>query len=174
MIVIADAGPLIALAKVDALPILFAHYPHALITPAVYEEAVRRGQAVGAEDATRLEAAINAEQIEVREPAPGELPVPALLGAGEVESILLAIQANADWLLLDDLAARRAARKNFAAAGTATQVQGTLGVLVSAAAAGHITYARAIEVVQTLKGRPDIWLSPELCDRVIHSLQQAA
>jgi predicted nucleic acid-binding protein len=38
--VVADAGPLMALAKVDALAVLFRLYPKVLTPPAVYEETV--------------------------------------------------------------------------------------------------------------------------------------
>jgi len=39
VIIVADAGPLIALAKLYALGVLLQLYSHDLTTPAVYEEA---------------------------------------------------------------------------------------------------------------------------------------
>jgi predicted nucleic acid-binding protein len=172
VIVIADAGPLIALAKINGLGALLQLYSPILTTPAVYDEAVTRGLALGAEDAPRLEAEYERGMFEVRAPSLSSLPVPALLGLGEEESILLAIELRADWLLVDDLEARRAAQNNFVAAGVSTAIQGTLGIIVSAYRKEHIFRAQAIEMVETIKNRPDIWVSAELCERVINSLQR--
>ena len=171
MTVIADAGPLIALSKVDALAVLFTLHPLVLITPTVYDETISRGHAVGAEDAARLEAEVQAGRIEVRRAGLTELPAPALIGPGEAESILLAIETRADWLLVDDQFARRVAERNFAAVGVATMTQGTLGTIASAVRAGHITRQQGIDIILSLKGRPDIWLSAALCERVIDALR---
>jgi len=173
VIIVADAGPLIALAKVNALGVLLQLYSHVLTTPAVYEEAVTRGLTLGAEDASLLEAEYTRGTFEVRAPTLAALPAPALLGPGEEESIRLAIELRADYLLADDLDARRAAEINFAAAGVGTALQGTLGVIVSVYSGGHLPHERAVELVETIKARPDIWVSADLCDRVIESLKQA-
>ena len=69
------------------------------------------------------------------------------------------------------LGARQTAQKNFAAAGVATDVKGTLGIIVSAAQASVITAQQAIAIIESLKHRPDIWLSPVLCDAVIETLK---
>jgi len=170
VIVVADAGPLIALAKINGLEALLRLYSPILTPPAVYEEAVTRGLALGAEDATLLDTEYQGGTFEVRKPALAALPPPALLGSGEAESIRLAIELRADWLLIDDYDARRTAESNFAAAGVATATQGTLGVIVSAHTQGHLSADRAIEMVQAIKGRPDIWISTELSDQVIRVL----
>lgn len=173
MIVIADAGPLIALAKIGGLEPLHQLYAPILITPAVYDEAITAGLALGADDASLLNAEHKRAMFEVRVPALMTLPVPALLGLGEAESIRLAIELRADWLLIDDFDARRAAGDNFASAGVSTLIQGALGIIVSAYQAGHLTREKAVEQIEALKARPDIWISAELCDRVIDSLKQA-
>ncbi len=74
--------------------------------------------------------------------------------------------------MADDFEARHAAELNFAAAGAPTAVKGTLGVIVSAFGEGLLSRERAIELVEAVKGRPDIWISAELCDRVIDGLKQ--
>ena len=174
MTVVADAGPLIALAKIDGLGALFDLYPSLFVAPTVYDEAITAGLALGADDAVRLQHAHEAGRLEVRAPALAELPVPALLGAGEIDSIRLAIDLAADWLLVDDLQARRAAQQNIEAADVPTAIQGTLGVIAASCRAGHVSRERAVELVQAIKGRPDIWINAELCDRVIESLKQFA
>jgi predicted nucleic acid-binding protein len=96
VIVVADAGPLIALAKINGLDLLLQLYSSILTTPLVYEEAVTRGLALGAEDAAHLEAEYKRGVFEVRTPILTALPRPALLGLGEDESIRLAIELRAD------------------------------------------------------------------------------
>lgn len=129
---------------------------------------------MGAEDASRLEAEYKQGAFEVRTPKLNALPAPALLGLGEDESIRLAIELHADWLLIDDLEARRTAERNFLMAGVNTAIQGTLGVIVSVYRHGHLSHSKAVEMVEMLKSHPDIWISNELCDRVIETLQQAS
>src|SRR6185295_13562318 len=99
VIVISDAGPLIALAKIGSLPVIFQLSSMVLIPPAVFEE----------------------------------------VDPGEREGILLALQEQADWLLVDDLRARAVAEAIFASQGVKTRVRGTLGLLVEAFRQGVLT-----------------------------------
>ncbi len=172
MIVVADAGPLIALAKIEGLAPLFDLYTRLLITPAVYREAVTAGLTRNAHDAQQLQNAYEAGHLEMRSPALPELPVPAQLGAGEAESIRLAIELRADWLLVDDLDARRVADHSFQSAQVPTAMHGTLGVIVASCRAGHLPRDQALDLIQAIKGRPDIWISAVLCDRVMEALKQ--
>ncbi len=67
---------------------------------------------------------------------------PAALGAGEREAITLAEELRADALLIDDQPGRReAARRDL-------PIQGTLGVLATAAKHGLISLPEAIEALQ--------------------------
>jgi predicted nucleic acid-binding protein len=174
VIVVADAGPLIALSKINGLGTLLKLHSSILITPAVYAEAIAQGLALGAEDASRIESEYKRGAFEVRIPNLATLPAPALLGLGEDESIRLAIELQADWLLVDDLEARRTAERNFLVAGVDTAIQGTLGVIVSAYGNGHLSRLKAVEMVEMLKSHPDIWISAKLCDRVIDTLQKTS
>jgi hypothetical protein len=64
------------------------------------------------------------------------------------------------------------AQRNLAAANLSTGVKGTLGVIVTAAHNHVIAPAQAMELVQGLKGRPDVWLAPALCEAVVKALQR--
>jgi predicted nucleic acid-binding protein len=172
MMVVADAGPLIALAKVDRLPLLTALYQQIVTGPTVLTETVTAGLAMNAADAIILEQAYSEGVLSVRYPASGSLPQSGLLHAGEAESILLAIELNADWLLVDDLDARRLARQNIEKVNLKIGVKGTLGVIVTAAQAGLITTAQGIESIQAMENHPDIWLAPALCEVVVKILKR--
>jgi predicted nucleic acid-binding protein len=169
--VVADAGPLLALAKINSLSLLRHLFGEVWLTPIVYGEAVEAGRSLGAVDAEVIASAWESGWLQVKSPPATTLPVPGLLGAGEMSSIALALAYGADWLLIDDADARRLAEANIAAAGIATRVKGTLGVLVSAHQVGLIDTNQAVAAIEALKGRPDIWISGALCDQVIALLR---
>jgi predicted nucleic acid-binding protein len=172
--VVSDSGPLLALAKVDGLGALFRLFPQILIPPAVYEETVVAGQRLGAPDAALLEACCRDRRLDLAAPSSSLLPVQQGLGRGEEESVRLAIERNADWLLIDDYDARQAAQASCQAAGVATGIKGTLGVIVSACQAGHFSQREAVERVNALLQRPDVWISQDLCRQVIEILGRSS
>lgn len=174
MTVVADAGPLMALAKVGGLDALFRLYPRVLIPTAVYEEAIEAGRDGALPDALALEACCQADQLEVSQPPNRPMSVPGRLGRGETETILLAVQQGAKWALVDDLAARQAAEATFRAEKVPTQVKGTLGVIVSAFRGGHLSADEAVELVSEISKRPDIWVHERLCMRVVEVLKREA
>ena len=108
----------------------------------------------------------------MRQPALTPLPHPDRLHPGEVESIRLALELQAEWLLIEDLDARQIAQQNFVAAGASTGIKGTLGVIVTAVKEQVINPAQAIDWVKVLRDRPDIWLASSLCEQVIQTLQR--
>ena len=89
MTVVADTGPLIALAKVDALNLLRDLYQQVVTGPTVYTEAVTAGMAMNAADAAALQTAYEQELLVVHTPSSVPLPHPDFLHAGEAESIRL-------------------------------------------------------------------------------------
>ncbi len=114
MTVVADAGPLIALAKIGGLGTLFNLYPQIVTPQAVYDEAVREGHRVLAPDAALLQAEYDAGHLLVEAIQNPLTTATRQLGRGERESIQLALQRRADWLLVDDFEARKSAIKAFA------------------------------------------------------------
>jgi uncharacterized protein len=171
MIAVSDTGPLIALAKVNALDVLNLIYERIVVPPVVFTEAVTAGFALSAPDALLLNDAFISGKLQVQTPAPSSLPVITPLHPGESESIRLAIELNCDWLIVDDMGARQGALANFAASGVTTSVKGTLGVITTAYAEKKLSRQQAIDLVNALKIRPDIWLSRKLCEQVIRTLQ---
>lgn len=68
MIVVVDTGPLLALAKVQALKLLTGLYSEIWTTPAVFTEAVTAGYACNAPDAETLERAFKDSSLRVQIP----------------------------------------------------------------------------------------------------------
>ncbi len=171
MKVVADAGPLMAFAKIGGLDALFRLFPKICTPPAVYEELVTAGLRLGAPDAGLLEGFYRSGQIEVRSLSLSR-PQGELLGAGEAESIRLTIEQRADWLLVDDSEARLAASAQLKTAELDTRVTGTLGVILLAWRRRKIPRQIALDLVDSLSARPDIWISAHLCRQVREILQK--
>lgn len=94
MTVVSDAGPLMALAKIGALDVLFRLFPKILTPPAVHLELITEGLRLGAPDAALLQARYESGELAVMSPRDASLPAPAPLGPGEEQSILLAIETE--------------------------------------------------------------------------------
>jgi len=129
--VVADAGPLIGLARVGLLPLLRQLYGRVLIPPQVLEELQIAEDRPGAR---ALRAAMEEGWIEsVPLPTGEDLETLSLaLGAGEAAAILLAGQVHYRFLLLDERRGRSVAKKR------GLRVVGTGGVLLAAKEEGLI------------------------------------
>ena len=99
------------------------------------------------------------------------LNLPKLIHAGELDSILLALQLQADLLFIDDWDARQIAEANFRRLNAKTNVKGTLGIIVTTCQNRILSLQQALELLEAMKFRRDIWISAELCDRVIDTVR---
>ena len=102
--VISDAGPLIALAKVDSLFIPKDLFSRLRIPGAVWSECREKE----GEDSRRIEQAVNEGWVDVVPVAEG-LSLPPSLGRGEAEAMQLALETENALVIMDDRLARRAA-----------------------------------------------------------------
>lgn len=160
--VVADAGPLIALSKLNVLPLLHLLYGQVLLPDAVYLEAVSFGERLGYEDARTLRSYFERQGWRpVSGIAVGAELEASKLDKGEKESLALAAQSRA-LLLVDDESARHEARRR------GVPVRGTLGVLIEAYRRGFLNAEQLRFYFQQLESRPDIWISPSLCRRLLH------
>ena len=116
-VVIADAGPLIALAKINQLHLLTALFPEILITQAVADECLR-GQSA---DAVLIKQALDLGWLQRVDNPIFKHPLSRSLGLGEQSSIEYALQNEGDTLLIldDALARKQALRKQLVIVGTA-------------------------------------------------------
>jgi len=108
LIAVADASPLIVLAKLDFLNILNRLMPEVLVSPEVHAEVVARGRGRPGSSELTL-----ASWITVRPLSDSSLLGRAAsafsLGLGEMSTILLGNELKADVLLIDERKARRVA-----------------------------------------------------------------
>ncbi len=117
-VVIADAGPLIALAGIDELGILRDLFGQVVVPDGVRDECTAKKS----KDAERIAEAISAGWLVLREGGTkgADKPLTPSLGRGESEAITLALDGPQESLLiLDDRLARRyALRRNLSVIGT--------------------------------------------------------
>ena len=125
MAVVSNSSPLVALAEIEHLPLLAELFESILIPPAV-----------AAEIAPTISTHPTWLRVEsLKAPIRQDVIRPAL-GRGEREALSLAAELAAEWLIVDDLAARRIARELH------LRVTGTLGVLLAAKRRGVIPFLR--------------------------------
>jgi predicted nucleic acid-binding protein len=152
MIATSNTGPLIALAKVDALGLLKNRFGAIQVPPAVHRELLAK---VGPE-AKRLDDAFS-DFVRIS-PAPTLSPEESLrtlgLGQGEQQALALAHQSGTI-LIIDDKLARRAATQ------LDLNVTGTVGLIVEASRQGRIVDVR--EILERIR-RDGYWLSDALVE----------
>lgn len=159
MIVVSDTTPLIGLASIGQFDILRALFDKIYIPQAVYDEAVVAGREEGG---AKLEVS-SAEWIEVVS-VQERLAVEVLLDEldlGEAETIVLARELGADWVLMDE----RKGRRKLSELGL--NKVGTVGILLKAKQVG------LVELIKPLLGRlQDRGFS--LSQRVVDALLRSA
>lgn len=129
MIVVANAGPLIALAQINYFDLLRLLYGELYIPLAVREEVVSSGQT--RPGAVEVNSADWIHIAEVRDTTAVQL-LRDRLDAGESEAIVLAIEMKADLLLIDEARGRRIAEAR------GLRKTGTVGMLIVAKRRGLI------------------------------------
>ncbi len=154
---VVDAAPLIFLAKLERLDLLRRGADDVLTVPAVRREIDAHSDAA----AHALRAA-SADWLRVRAPANASAVALLLadLDPGEAEVLILASELNADRVVLDDLDARRRARR------LGLPVVGTVGLLLAARLRGDIAALRP-ELDRLL--RFGFRISAQLLDEVIQA-----
>jgi predicted nucleic acid-binding protein len=135
-LVVADAGPLISLGRLDLLSVLARLFGVVHVPTAVVDECLARPEQA---DAQRIRAALDAGWLISAEARPIQAPE---LDAGECAAIGLALELHAR-LLTDDQAARRYAIH------IDLPVMGTLGLLILAKRRGEV--AEVGRLIQQLR-----------------------
>jgi predicted nucleic acid-binding protein len=165
--VLVNAGPLIALGKLNRLDLLVDLYKVVQIPRAVYREVVVDGIAQGQPDALSVRLFLEIRGlpfVEASEEVLHSYSHAVILGAGETELLSLALDLEDVLVLLDDEEARAEARRLGLAA------KGTLGILVEAWRAGLLSFQETEFLILEIAARPDIWISERLCRQVLEQL----
>lgn len=158
---VTNSGPLIAISKLGLSHLLGRLYRPLSIPDAVYEEVVTRGIIMQQPDAFSVQLAVARRELVVRDVSDEEgVAMASFLHRGERAAIMLAQQTRADWVLLDDQAAREYAT------GLGLHVKGTLGVIVEFYRHALIDADEAELIFSTILARDDIWISNRLVQRV--------
>jgi predicted nucleic acid-binding protein len=134
--VVADSSPLVILAKLGCFDLLNTLFPRLYISSEVHREVVVSGAGLpGASEVTKAEWT-EAKQLQNQADLLAAQEKYAL-GVGELSTILLGKEIQADALLLDDYNARKLARAE------GFQVRGSVGLLETFYLGGHLTDLRA-------------------------------
>ncbi|MGA2268032.1 MAG: DUF3368 domain-containing protein [Bryobacteraceae bacterium] len=161
MIVVSDTSPILNLARIGRLELLASLYQQVLIPPAVSAElAFSRDDVFPITDVASipwLMIGTPRDQDRVQE-------LRDKLDAGEAEAIVLAVERQAELLLVDERRGRRTAE----ALGLRTT--GLLGVLAEAKRAGLIELAKPVldELIQNAR----FWIGPDLYREVLAKLDE--
>jgi predicted nucleic acid-binding protein len=148
--VVVNSTPIIALSLIRSLELLHHLYTEVLIPPAVFTEVLNGG--IERAGIIELQNASWIRQTSLQIPRNTDLLVD--LDQGEAEVIILALEQNANLVILDERLARRHARR------LNLPLTGTLGVLLRAKQRGLVPSVRPL--IDELHHR-GIWLG----DRVI-------
>ncbi len=132
-IVVADAGPLIALARGGYLQLLQTLYEIVVVPPAVHIELCPGSGRPGSK---RLAEALEQGWLQVKTPSAGSLSaideLLLILDPGEAEAIVLAEEIGCRFLLIDERKGRAVARRR------GVPVAGIAGVMLTAKKRGFI------------------------------------
>lgn len=156
MAAVADASPLILLAKVGHLSLVSELYQQVFVPPAVASEIRAKPDTLSVD----LERFLRPETVRSPQNAKRVQALARDLGAGESEAIALAAEIPDAILVMDDAEGRRVAR------GFGLRVTGILGVLIEAKARGLLP---AVGPVLDQLMAEGFWLSDAMRTMVLRS-----
>ena len=166
MIVVTNAGPLMALAKLGLLHLLGRLYGEVLMPVAVYDEVVLRGMEQNFSDSLQVKLAVQQKHLVVKVVKKQSADIVALpLHKGEKETLSLSLEHNADLVLLDDMLARSEAQT------LGFSVKGTLGVITKSYRKELLSIDEIRIILDSIIERNDIWIAEKLCRRVFDGLK---
>ncbi|TAN40487.1 MAG: DUF3368 domain-containing protein [Candidatus Methanoperedens sp.] len=166
MIVVSDSTPLIHLAKIGQVEILFSLYNEILITKEIYREVVEEGNLLEKEDAGVIQDYVG-KSIHVKNPRSSSehLVEKYLIHKGEADSIQLAMETGAQLILMNERDGRNAAKSE------GIKVKGSIGVLFEALKAGVIDEREALNNLEKFRDNPQVfWIEPDIIKAAIEKI----
>ncbi len=156
MIVVSNTSPITNLAAVGQLNLLQQLYGTIIIPQAVYQELTSAGDTIPGATEVQTFNWIQVQQVTNRTLVNSLLNQ---LHQGESEAIALAIELQADWLLIDEELGRKVAANNQ------LKFIGILGVLIEAKQRGLIPSVKS--VLDNLINQAEFWVTEALYNRVL-------
>jgi len=160
--IVSNASPLIGIARIDKLDLLRELYGELVIPEAVWHEVVVRG--AGQPGAEQIKASEWISQARVENRTLVQV-LAQDLDVGEAESIALALELQAEILLMDERLGRQTADR------LGLRYIGVIGILVQAKHKGLID--RIEPLLQALRDRAGFRISDELYVRVLEDEGEA-
>ena len=165
--VVSNAGPLMALAKLNLLHLLKELYGYVHIPRSVYDEVVTEGMRQGYEDARTLYLFLNQMEWSPEDVDPAAIPADlqeAHLDRGERDTLALAVALGDALVLMDEMAGRKVARAR------GLTVRGSLGVLIESYRRQLIEADQLRLYFAEIARRQDIWVSQALVERLLQEV----
>lgn len=157
--VVVNSTPLIILCSIDKLDILKEMYSEIYIPVAVYNEVTAKDDSA----CQHLKAEHSWIHVENIKDVSEKKMYKAKLHDGEVEVMILAQEQKADLVIIDDNAAKKAAKYLGMA------VTGTIGVLMKAKKQGIISQIKPLLLEMNEKG---FYISDNLLEDVLHEVKE--
>lgn len=167
MKVVSNTGPLIAFGKLKRLNLLVALFEHLIIPPEVERE-VRVGVQRGLKHSLEIATLIESNKIKVLTPPPTAIEFQRRINLGEIGTIQLALQENAELVLIDDWDARNEAER------LGLKVKGTVGVILTANHQRLVSNSDAITMLETIQAQPDIWVGRKIVEEAIDKIRKGS
>jgi|Deesub1362A_J573_1020465.scaffolds.fasta_scaffold00194_60 hypothetical protein len=167
MIVVSDSTPLIHLAKIGRLDVLFSLYKKVAITSEVYREVVEEGTLLEKEDAELIQNYID-KSIYIKNPESSSehLIKKYRIHKGEADSIQLAREVGASLVLMNEGEGRDAAKNE------GLQVKGTIGIIFEATKRGVIDRRDAVALLEKFIEKPEeYWIEPKIIEEAIRKIE---
>ena len=157
--VVSNSSTLIHLAALERLSLLRAFYGQVFIPPAVWKEVVEEGR--GRVGAREVEEAAQAGWLKIIPPGNEGLLrlLKRDLDDGEAEAIALAVECQAEVILLDETDAREVTSVY------GLQKTGVVGLLIRAKREGHLSSLR--QELERLRNDAGFWISENLYRRAL-------
>lgn len=152
-VVVTDTGPLLHLHQVGAAHLL-AHLGTIQLTPTVWSELQRHAPTFATSGPPSWMSLAQPSASAVMQAS--QWLNAQVLHAGEAEALAHAKDTQADIFLTDDTAARTMGES------LGIQVRGTLGVVLFAAASGHLDQAVCLQILSDLEQHSTLWMSAKV------------
>ncbi|MFU8866626.1 DUF3368 domain-containing protein [Natronococcus sp.] len=156
-LVVADTSPLLNLALIDRLELLRSQFRSITVPKAVRTELL-----AGEDGHERLESLLESEFVTTAQPRRTDLvrELRAELDGGEAAAIALAIEREAELVLIDERDGRQVARRHD------LQVTGIVGILLKAARHDRIELEPALDSLRDV----GFWIGDELYQQAIDAV----